>query len=146
MDVVTLLGASDKSNMLGGRVLGGAATAVVFLGATAAFPVLADTMESALRRAYQNNPQLNAQRALVRATDENVSQALAGYRPKVTATLSGNKVTLSWPANYAGGWLLETSPDLVTWTSLPYTRDISSLSLAVTDPPQAFYRLRLIAD
>lgn len=76
--------------MLGGRVLGGAATAVVFLGgATAAFPVLADTMESALRRAYQNNPQLNAQRALVRAADENVPQALAGYRPKVTATLSG---------------------------------------------------------
>ena len=75
--------------MLGGRVLGGAATAVVFFSATAAFPVLADTMESALRRAYQNNPQLNAQRALVRATDENVPQALAGYRPKVAATLSG---------------------------------------------------------
>lgn len=88
MDVVTLRGALDKSNMLGGRVLGGAATAVVFLG-VAAFPVLADTMESALRRAYQSNPQLNAQRALVRATDENVPQALAGYRPKVTATLSG---------------------------------------------------------
>jgi len=63
--------------------------AVVFLGTTAAFPVLADTMESALRRAYQGNPQLNAQRALVRATDENVPQALAGYRPKVAATLSG---------------------------------------------------------
>jgi outer membrane protein len=75
--------------MRGGRVLGGAATAVVFLGTTAAFPVLADTMENALRRAYQNNPQLNAQRALVRATDENVPQALAGYRPKVAATLSG---------------------------------------------------------
>jgi outer membrane protein len=88
MDVVRPRTASDKSDMLGGRVLGGAATAVVFLGA-AAFPVMADTMESALRRAYQDNPQLNAQRAVVRATDENVPQALAGYRPKVSATASG---------------------------------------------------------
>jgi outer membrane protein len=89
MDVVSPRQATDKLNMLGGRVLGGAATAVVFLGTMAAFPVSADTMESALRRAYQSNPQLNAQRALVRATDENVPQALAGYRPKVAATLSG---------------------------------------------------------
>jgi len=37
-------------------------------------------------RAYQNNPQLNAQRAQVRATDENVPQALSGYRPRVSVT------------------------------------------------------------
>ena len=40
-------------------------------------------------RAYQNNPQLNAQRAQVRSTDENVPQALSGYRPKVSLTASG---------------------------------------------------------
>ena len=39
-------------------------------------------------RAYQNNPQLNAQRAQVRSTDENVPQALSGYRPKVAVTAS----------------------------------------------------------
>ena len=39
-------------------------------------------------RAYQNNPQLNAQRAQVRFTDENVPQALSGYRPKVAVTAS----------------------------------------------------------
>jgi outer membrane protein len=49
---------------------------------------LADTIEAALVRAYQNNPQLNAQRATVRATDENVPQALSGYRPKVALTAS----------------------------------------------------------
>src|SRR5579871_5233635 len=49
---------------------------------------LADTIEAALVRAYQNNPQLNAQRALVRSTDENVPQALSGYRPKVSITAS----------------------------------------------------------
>jgi len=46
----------------------------------------ADTLEGALVQAYQNNPSLNSQRALVRATDEAVPQALAGYRPKVTIT------------------------------------------------------------
>jgi outer membrane protein len=45
----------------------------------------AETLESALAQAYNNNPQLNAQRASVRATDENVSQALAGYRPRISA-------------------------------------------------------------
>jgi outer membrane protein len=48
----------------------------------------ADTIEAALVRAYQNNPQLNAQRATVRSTDENVPQALSGYRPKVALTAS----------------------------------------------------------
>ena len=46
-------------------------------------PALADTIEAALVRAYQNNPQLNAQRASVRSTDETVPQALSGYRPRV---------------------------------------------------------------
>src|SRR6202167_1278721 len=44
-----------------------------------------ETIESALTRAYEENPQLNAQRASVRAADEYVPQALSGYRPKVGA-------------------------------------------------------------
>jgi outer membrane protein len=48
----------------------------------------ADTLEWALVQAYQNNPQINSQRAAVRATDENVPQALSGYRPRFT--LSGS--------------------------------------------------------
>ena len=51
-------------------------------------PVVADTIEAALVRSYQNNPQLNAQRASVRFTDENVPQALSGYRPKIALTAS----------------------------------------------------------
>src|SRR6266536_6155398 len=46
----------------------------------------AETMRSALVQAYQNNPQLNAQRANARAIDENVPQALSGYRPKISVT------------------------------------------------------------
>src|SRR5579871_6082578 len=45
----------------------------------------AETLESALALAYRNNPTLNAQRANLRATDEGVPQALAGYRPKINA-------------------------------------------------------------
>ena len=49
----------------------------------------ADTLEWALVQAYQNNPSLNAQRAALRATDENVPQALSGYRPKLSVTAQG---------------------------------------------------------
>jgi outer membrane protein len=55
------------------------------------FPVTAAWAESlpeALTKAYQTNPQLNAERARQRATDENVPQALAGYRPQIIASLS----------------------------------------------------------
>jgi outer membrane protein len=46
----------------------------------------ADTLEGALALAYRNNPQINAQRAATRAVDENVPIALAGTRPKASAT------------------------------------------------------------
>jgi outer membrane protein len=55
----------------------------------------AETLESALIQAYQNNPTLNSQRAAVRATDENVPQALSGYRPRVSVTASGGEQSLS---------------------------------------------------
>jgi outer membrane protein len=50
-------------------------------------PVLAETLESALAQAYRNNPTLNAQRAALRAVDEQVPQALANYRPRVNASI-----------------------------------------------------------
>ena len=81
--------ALDKLIMHGVTVLGGTATAVLLIIQMAATPARADTMEAALLRAYQNNPQLNAQRASVRAVDENVPQALSGYRPRVSMTASG---------------------------------------------------------
>src|SRR5260370_29376583 len=74
-------------------------TAVLLLIQVAAAAVRADTMEAALLRAYQTNPQLNAQRAAVRATDESVPQALSGYRPKVTITGSGGTPYSDPPAS-----------------------------------------------
>ena len=74
--------------MRGVKVVTGAAAAVLLMAYTGPTPALADTIEAALVRAYQSNPQLNAQRAQVRSTDENVPQALSGYRPKVALTAS----------------------------------------------------------
>jgi outer membrane protein len=74
--------------MRGVKDFTGAAAAVLLMALMGPAPALADTIEAALVRAYQNNPQLNAQRAAVRSTDENVPQALSGYRPKVALTAS----------------------------------------------------------
>ena len=74
--------------MYGVKVVTTAAAAVLIMAYAGPMPALADTIEAALVRAYQNNPQLNAQRAQVRSTDENVPQALSGYRPKVALTAS----------------------------------------------------------
>src|SRR3954465_14785992 len=74
--------------MSGVRVLNRTAAAVLVLAAAGIAPGSADTSGAALVRAYQDNPQLNAQRAQVRVTDENVPQALSGYRPKVAVTAS----------------------------------------------------------
>lgn len=79
---------------------------VVALCALAAAPAIASELppprrgagtvplSTALIQAYQNNPQLNAQRAATRAIDENVAIALGGYRPRVTATGSLTEVYL----------------------------------------------------
>jgi outer membrane protein len=64
------------------------AAAFSIAAAAAIYPATtsAETIESALVKAYQNNPQLNAQRASVRSIDEAVPQALSGYRPRVAVT------------------------------------------------------------
>ena len=59
-----------------------------WLGLTAADVARAESLSDALVKAYQSNPLLNAERARQRATDENVPQALAGYRPQIIASLS----------------------------------------------------------
>jgi len=60
------------------------AMALAFVGMS--LPAGAETIHGALARAYQANPDINAQRATTRAVDEAVPQALSGYRPKVTGS------------------------------------------------------------
>src|SRR5947209_19195020 len=81
-------GTNGLLGMRGVRVVTGAAATVLLMACMGVLPASADTIEAALVRAYQNNPQLNAQRASVRVTDENVPQALSGYRPRVALTAS----------------------------------------------------------
>jgi outer membrane protein len=50
-----------------------------------------ETLEQAWTLAYQNNPALEAQRASLRALDEQVSQALSNWRPSIDATASAGK-------------------------------------------------------
>ncbi|SNT59054.1 TolC family outer membrane protein [Tardiphaga sp. 37S4] len=64
------------------------ALSLIGYGIFAAVDARAETVSEALAKAYQSNPQLNGERARQRATDENVPQAMAGYRPQVAATLS----------------------------------------------------------
>ena len=54
-------------------------------------PLAAQTLQQTLTQTYRSNPQLDAARATLRATDEDVARANSGYRP----TLSGNAST-SW--------------------------------------------------
>src|SRR5271169_6475679 len=74
-----------SSRPLARRNLSGFA-ALAGLILVAAAPAQAQTMTQALAEAYNTNPQLLAQRALLRATDEQVPQALSGWRPTVNFT------------------------------------------------------------
>jgi outer membrane protein len=85
------------------RVLrvGLAASVIGVMSVSAA--VAQESLAGALARAYTNTPELNAQRANVRALDELVPQALAGYRPRVTATADvGRSYNESITPNAAG--------------------------------------------
>lgn len=55
---------------------------------TGTFSASAETLEEALAAAYSSNPQLMAQRAALRATDETVSSAKSGYLPNLSGTYS----------------------------------------------------------
>jgi outer membrane protein len=69
----------------GRRKLAGFGVLVALIMAAVA-PARAQTLTQALAEAYNTNPQLLAQRALLRATDEQVPQALSGWRPTVNFT------------------------------------------------------------
>ena len=65
---------------------------VALLSSTAS----AESISGAMAKAYANNPDLNAARAGLRATDEGVAIAKSGYRPQIAASASR---TTSWNSN-----------------------------------------------
>ena len=83
----------------------------------------AQTLMDALAQAYQTNPQLEGQRASLRATDEQVPQALSNYRPTAQATV-----------NFGGQRLTGTVQTTGPGSRFASTLTPAQLSVAVTQP------------
>jgi outer membrane protein len=58
----------------------------VVLGPLFAVEANAESLRQALSSTYKTNPRLDAERARLRASDEEVPRALSGYRPNISAT------------------------------------------------------------
>src|ERR1700751_2829375 len=69
-----------------GGISGRLVAVAIVIAVASPIPGLAQTLEQALGQAYRNNETLNAERASLRGIDEEVPQALSGYRPRVDAT------------------------------------------------------------
>jgi outer membrane protein len=80
----------------------------------------AETLHDALAAAYLNNPTLQAERAGLRASDEDVSQALSNWRPAIEINTS------------AGVEAFQTNSS--TGTGRNQHRDPRSLSFSITQP------------
>lgn len=99
----------------------------------AASPLAAETMSSALSRAYVGNPDLNQQRAGVRAQDENIPRATSGWRPQAAATLAGagNYLDVRQLGGRAHGTTLPTSVGItVTQNVFDGNRTLNSVRQA----------------
>ncbi len=85
-----MIGRAAKVGQIARRLLrSGICLGFATCASFAATSAQSEGLPEALAKAYQTNPQLNAERARQRATDENVPQALSGYRPQIVASLSG---------------------------------------------------------
>ena len=111
------------------------------LAALCAHPAFAETIESALVKAYQNNPQLNAQRASVRATDEGVPQALSGYRPRISVVGSAGEQFTDQTVKTVGAKPAATPSGQPTTPTVTYTGasgTVTPWSVAVTGQQTLF--------
>jgi len=97
---------------------GASCVSILALLASAA-PAGAETLTDALVEAYRRNPTLEAQRARLRSVNENLPQALAGWRP--TVRLSGD----------VGKQVIDTSPSV---RSQPEYRSPNTVSMTLSQP------------
>ncbi len=80
--------ATSRATLLAGgraRIFPSGLRATALIMSFIGFPgqgAVAETLNSALARAYSGNPEINQQRSGVRAQDEDTASALAGMRPK----------------------------------------------------------------
>lgn len=83
-----------------------------------------NTLAGAFAASYANNPALQAERAKLRATDENVPQALSGWRPQVS---------LAGTAGYGDG-LIRQGLSSGFYNNSRTNRDIATAQATVTQP------------
>jgi outer membrane protein len=101
--------------------------AVIFLAHRADAQVR--TLQDALAQAYSNNPTLQTARAALRAVDENVPAALAGWRPTVSLSGTagyavGDNRTYAFGNQFSSGGAAYASAD----------RRVDTLGVTVTQP------------
>ncbi|MBP5698031.1 MAG: TolC family outer membrane protein [Alphaproteobacteria bacterium] len=79
---------------------------IAFMLIILASPIKADTLETALAKAYEYNPALKAARAGTQAVDENVALAKSGYRPtlSVEGGYSETKINTNAPVKPIDGY------------------------------------------
>ncbi|MCB8879655.1 TolC family outer membrane protein [Acidisoma cellulosilytica] len=93
-----------------------------------ALPAAAQTLDQSLAAAYANNPTLQSERANLRATDEGVPAALAGWRP--TVTLQGTAGYIQGNVVAGGGGALGSTGSTSTITE---NRDTASVAATISE-------------
>jgi len=100
-------------------------------------PAHAETLHEAMAMAYQGNPNLQAARAQLRATDEQVPIAISGWRPtlSVNGTLSRNRSETIIPTGTSGpgtvtaaGVTLRTQEQVVGQFTQPLFRGFKTVA------------------
>lgn len=97
----------------------------------------AETLQEALIAAYRNNPRLDAERARLRATDEDVARAQSGYRPQVGASATiAREDTTSNPGRPTDGtadpWSYQISVTQPLFSGFRTTNEVSQAEALVS--------------
>jgi len=100
------------------------------LGLHAAKAAPPATLDEALTEAYYNNTTLQEQRATLRGTDEQVPEALSGWRPTVEFTGTAGHITGTETEQVASAF----DPSLIQSTKLPETRNEQIGQVELTQP------------
>ena len=121
--------------MAGARGPGSLAWGVAACAVGMATPAAAQTMQDALILAYQHNPQILSQRAHLRAQDEEVAQAISGWRPTVTVNTNAGRQAQT--RTFSSGVFTAGAAGRTGLTNIPSVETPRSGSLTVT---QNIYR------
>jgi len=85
---------SSKRIRPASRLACAAVACALAVGSSVLSGARAQSLVEALSRTYNSNPDLLAQRALLRQTDETLAQAVANWRPRVSLSVEYNKIEI----------------------------------------------------